>query len=310
MSDVQDTVYEGIVNHNENLTFKFNGDKREFYKGISKSINKAMNKDVYYALLCDGFNIKTEYKGDNEITANVALSFNETKEQSECADNILKRIEQDIFTDGMSDYDKVLAADQYLRQNLTYDEALKNRLPYESLITGKTVCQGYAMLMYRLLNDSGVDCKIVIGYLSGVGHSWNKVKLDGNWYNVDTTNNDANNSDIFLLKSDKTMKKNGFIEEGDYPQAVADYAGTIVHSNKQSTSLKDLLKDMNIDVTKYSSQDTKNDQQVSKTSDKEQDEFSDYQRSRQKQIDDKIKDLMDSINEYFNDCFDDYWLAV
>ena len=37
---------------------------------------------------------------------------------------------------------------------------------------------------------AGVENKIVFGYANGIPHTWNLVKLDGQWYHVDTTFDD------------------------------------------------------------------------------------------------------------------------
>jgi transglutaminase/protease-like cytokinesis protein 3 len=71
------------------------------------------------------------------------------------------------------------------------------------------VCEGYARLMVALGKAAGVEIAFVTGYirdsarrleisddpwdtkrseaLEGVGHAWNAVKLDGQWYLIDAT---------------------------------------------------------------------------------------------------------------------------
>lgn len=61
----------------------------------------------------------------------------------------------------------------------------------------RTVCTGYAYLVRELASYAGLDCHIVDGYgrssvanVEGEGipnHSWNAVKLEGNWYLCDPT---------------------------------------------------------------------------------------------------------------------------
>ena len=49
------------------------------------------------------------------------------------------------------------------------------------------VCQGYALLTYRLLGRLDVPCKIIMSDT----HSWNIVQMeDGLWYHLDCTNDD------------------------------------------------------------------------------------------------------------------------
>ena len=51
----------------------------------------------------------------------------------------------------------------------------------------KVVCEGYAKAFQLLMNACGIECIYIPGTVNGTGHAWNKVKLDGQWYNVDVT---------------------------------------------------------------------------------------------------------------------------
>lgn len=66
----------------------------------------------------------------------------------------------------------------------------------------KVLCEGYARTLAYLCQRAGIECMYVVGTAnySGTGddgsgqafdHAWNKVKIDGEWYNVDPTNNDG-----------------------------------------------------------------------------------------------------------------------
>ncbi|MDL2233363.1 hypothetical protein LJC63_07260 [Ruminococcaceae bacterium OttesenSCG-928-L11] len=65
---------------------------------------------------------------------------------------------------------------------------------------GQAVCEGYAKAMKLILDKKGITNILITGKLDGVDHMWNAVKIDGSWYYVDTTNDDVNNSEDFLLK--------------------------------------------------------------------------------------------------------------
>jgi transglutaminase-like putative cysteine protease len=48
------------------------------------------------------------------------------------------------------------------------------------------VCRHYALAVQDLLTAAGFKAKILTGSLrSGLGHVWNKVKLNDEWYNLD-----------------------------------------------------------------------------------------------------------------------------
>lgn len=81
----------------------------------------------------------------------------------------------------------------------------------------RAVCDGLSRAMNFMCAIEGVDCLRVTGSYAGVPHAWNKVKIDGAWYNVDVTADAANYivdggeykkqlSHGYFLLSDETMR--------------------------------------------------------------------------------------------------------
>ena len=68
---------------------------------------------------------------------------------------------------------------------------------YGALVEGRTVCTGYARafkaVVDELVRQTGADieCEEAIGFVDQVGHVWNRVKLNDNWYHVDLTWDDT-----------------------------------------------------------------------------------------------------------------------
>ena len=82
----------------------------------------------------------------------------------------------------------------WICQNVSYDyahvgntEYLKQFSAYGALVEGTAVCQGYAVLLYRLLLESGVDVRVIPGTGNGALHAWNIAELNGVYYNLDST---------------------------------------------------------------------------------------------------------------------------
>ncbi|WP_341273947.1 transglutaminase domain-containing protein [Clostridium butyricum] len=116
---------------------------------------------------------------------------------------------------------------------------------YTALTTKSTICQGYAMTVYKMLNILGIDCRIINGDKSGTSHAWNLVKIDGVWYHLDSTNNDNIVRDKYLLKSDDYMIENGFTwDKTQYPSASSNY-----FLNK--TEYLDYNNDKENDISEY-----------------------------------------------------------
>lgn len=60
------------------------------------------------------------------------------------------------------------------------------------------VCDGYSLAFEYLLQQCGIECVVVAGNAGSTeadaaGHAWNLVRLDGEWYEVDATWDDAGN---------------------------------------------------------------------------------------------------------------------
>ncbi|MGN0484341.1 MAG: transglutaminase domain-containing protein [Lachnospiraceae bacterium] len=138
---------------------------------------------------------------------------------SEIADEIIK--------DGMSDYEKELAINQYLCEHASYNKEIMDYIseagtideeavkkfsnsftPYGILVENLGVCESYSEAFQLVARAAGLDSIIVTGQLDGVNHEWNRVKLDESWYTLDVTNNDNEviSNALFNL-SDDTAKE-------------------------------------------------------------------------------------------------------
>ena len=95
--------------------------------------------------------------------------------------------------DGMTPYEIEKAVHDWFCQNIMYEEVVKQesspyvnknpRTAYGALVQKEANCYGYAKAFQYVMLLHGVDCLKV----SGIGHAWNLIQLDGEWYNIDTT---------------------------------------------------------------------------------------------------------------------------
>lgn len=91
-------------------------------------------------------------------------------------------------------YVKIRKIYDYVIENVKYDYANLNDNSYKlkytayaALINRTAVCQGYANLIYRLMWECGVPCRICDGTGGGGAHAWNLVALGKTFYYLDAT---------------------------------------------------------------------------------------------------------------------------
>ncbi|MFI3261120.1 MAG: transglutaminase-like domain-containing protein [bacterium] len=122
-----------------------------------------------------------------------------------------------LVTKDMSDFDKVsIMYKHMLTDSFEYDYDNKssstngflvNSTLYGPLVLKKGVCSGISAALEVTLKSIGLEANSCGGWLddkpsSGNMHQWNQVKIDGQWYNLDLTNDYDKNPWRFFLKSD------------------------------------------------------------------------------------------------------------
>lgn len=96
---------------------------------------------------------------------------------------------------GMTDRQKALVLHNWLIYNAHYDYTYSNYYEDGILVKGSGVCNSYSLSYRLLLNKVGIENKYIIGQVyGGEGHAWNLVRIDGQWYHVDCTWDDPNDS--------------------------------------------------------------------------------------------------------------------
>lgn len=160
---------------------------------------------------------------DEGIRVQVELQYAPQTEESTYVDTEEQKIIESIITDDMTEVQKVRAIHDWLVLNLEYDTELTRFYQYEALRDRKTVCQGYALLAYDLLERAGIRAYVVTGDVHPEralgtpedqrGHAWNMVRVDGVWYHLDVTWDDPVPDRKGVVQYDHFLVSDSFIAE-------------------------------------------------------------------------------------------------
>lgn len=101
-------------------------------------------------------------------------------------DDAVSKAQQE--TDG-SEYRMALYLHDWLLEQLDYDKSLKWSSAESALTRGLGTCQAYESAYSKLLTAAGIENEETRD--TGDGHTWNAMKIDGQWCQVDCTWDDT-----------------------------------------------------------------------------------------------------------------------
>lgn len=188
-SRIQYILNNRLTDVNLHITYSFDVDQLGSQLKDLLETNPPVDEYVYSSITYLSYS-GSGYDGDYNIP--LKLEYVETKAQADAAETKVRQILSQIIKTGMSDLDKEKAIHDYIVSNVAYDESLTDHSDYGALFNHTTVCQGYALLTYKMLTDAGIKAKIVISNNdnSETGHAWNMVQINGVWYHLDCTFDD------------------------------------------------------------------------------------------------------------------------
>ena len=81
----------------------------------------------------------------------------------------------------MSDYDTFLFVDEGVESYLTYEYSYNVRTVEELIKTRVADCTGRAMLKKAILDQYGINTRLVHGYCNQTKHDWIEVNIGGKY---------------------------------------------------------------------------------------------------------------------------------
>ncbi|TQR30584.1 DUF5050 domain-containing protein [Lysinibacillus sphaericus] len=226
--EMADAMYAYYSSFSPTFEIQYKGDTQRIEQLVEEAYENAIKRDDYVYGHISKHSIRFEY---GRKTAKIfgEQSYLMTPEQASFVEMNVQEIVASINKKSLSDVEKVRAVNDYIVANTAYTDQTNSspHSAYTVLAEHGGVCQGYALLAHSMLQKLGIETKYIIGYVGQEGHAWNLVKLDGQWYHLDTTWNDpvpdrkgAVRYQYFLV-DDRTMAKDHTWIAKDYPKATS-----------------------------------------------------------------------------------------
>ena len=263
---------EKLINRESNIVLYYHCDEEITQEFFSNLVHQLFQKAIkhtgngkegdYLKWHCQGWTVKASISGNSNegygLNIFYDVSYLSSLEQEEKVDEEVSNLLKSLDLSNKTDYQKVKAIYDYICSNVTYDHDNLNDKSYSlkytayaALINKTAVCQGYASLFYRLALDTGVDTRVISGEAGGP-HAWNIVKLNGKYYNLDSTWDAGRSTYAYFLKNtndfddhvrDNDYQSNEFIEE--YPMWGESY--TEIDCNKYGHNYSEPIYKWSVD---------------------------------------------------------------
>ena len=243
-SELENVLFEQMNKYNQDFDIKYTGS----LDNIEQTLQNVLNKNSY--LNSNIKSVEWEISGTSRlININVEVNYIMTTAKRLEADKKIDGILADIILPYMNEHEKVKAVHDYIVLKGKYDTSLQYYSDYDLLTEGTSVCNGYALLTYNMLNKLNIPVKLVTGTGNGALHIWNMVKLGDYWFHLDTTWNDPlpdNNTisyDYYMLTEKEILKDHTINENIVIPKSTVRY-----YDYLKELSYEKLLMETGLDI--------------------------------------------------------------
>ncbi|WP_274652661.1 transglutaminase domain-containing protein [Paenibacillus humicola] len=201
-----------LLAQRETIEVRYSGNKKELSSHFAALLRDAVSSNDYIAYIVDSYMYTVRTWG-TAADIKVRVTYRESAVQTQEVDSRVGLLLKQIVKPGMSQADTVKAIHDWIVLHTAYDVTLKRYTAYDALTSGTAVCQGYALLAYRMLQQAGIESRIVEGSVDSGSHVWNLVHIGRQWYHMDVTWDDpvpdrkGNVSHAYFLRNDAEMRR-------------------------------------------------------------------------------------------------------
>ncbi len=218
------------------IGFRTTGNSLQMAKRLAQDVVKySMVTKVSTMALGDAVTLTPSYVDDCLLLAAHRGDIPESR-LSSTQRNALHKIQgvvRGIQQQYGTQYEQALAMHDYILSASYYDVNMKtwnqSTVTVDLINTHRSVCDGYTRLFHMMLSMAGIENRIVVGSSDkDVSHSWNIVRLEGEWTHVDCTYDDPVPDDPgrkmrhYFGMSDARIAANHRWNRADYPTAKSE----------------------------------------------------------------------------------------
>lgn len=224
--ELENALLQQMDRYNQDFEIKYTGSGS--MDDIKKVLENSIKKNPYI-----NSNIKSmAYEitmSSKESIISIDMDYILTSSERAAADKQIKNILSEIIKPTMNDHEKVKAVHDYIVLNGEYDLKQIYFSDYDLLIEGTSVCNGYALLTYNMLQELNIPVKLVTGTGNGELHIWNMVKLGDYWFHLDTTWDDPVpdtnmvSYSYYMLNEKEILKDHTIDQNFELPKATKSY---------------------------------------------------------------------------------------
>lgn len=246
-----------FLNRDKGFTIEFPSEIYSGFDDLRLVISDAVTENGnpvggdYLRKICKSMSYAS-YTGMDSTVVEMTVNYDTTVEQeAELSEKIGKIIDSLDFGSG-SDYEKAEAIYDYIENNVVYADSFDDRqvfTAYGAAVNGVAVCQGYSLLLYRMLMEVGINCRLLPGTAAGGAHLWNMAEIDGIYYFMDVTFDSTVGTEekLFFLRGSEDFDE--FAPEADHCFDVSSYKDSPLYY--EYTRGSDFLSRFDISPTAY-----------------------------------------------------------
>ena len=228
-----------VVSHMQRMDRKFtlqvNGRLPKSMDALLKEVFDLCHlQQPFYTQHCASRSFRYMSISKNRVKIDFTLKYRMSREEEKWVVGEIRRLLKQITHTKMSAVEKVVAVHDYIIRAYDYEMQTQGSpfTVYTFMHEKQGVCMAYALLFEKMMEELGIPCYYVVGKADGesdLGHAWNMVQLDGEWYHVDATWNDLGTRTSmheiryrYFLRSDEFFKRDHQWNLDHYPPCTSD----------------------------------------------------------------------------------------